>query len=740
MPMMAPCAGRDASDKKDADLITENDRTETEIILAGGGHAHVEVIRQWAMNPSPRTRMTLIARDIQTPYTGMLPGLIAGLYDFDEAHIDLRRLCRHAGVRLIHAAADGIDADARTVSMTNRPPLRFDWLSVDIGSTPDLRSIRGAREHAIGVKPVDQFLVWLNELEQQTKNQPRNPVRLAIIGGGAGGTELALSLAHRFGDRVSLLLISASDEVVPEHSSGVRQTLRQALTEAGVELHRGSPVTEIRTGSVILDNGESIPADKVICTTRASAPDWLATTGLALDSHGFIAVDDCLQSLSHPHILAAGDIASMTGHDLPKAGVYAVRQGPVLAESLQRLARGKPAVPYHPQSHILALISTGKRHAVASYGPLSISGDWVWRWKDGIDRKWMEKYQDLPVMAEPSDPQTGDSLMRCGGCGAKVSSLVLKSALARVRQIYPQSIGDLGDDAAIITPPTGQSIVQSVDQFRQMIDDPFLFGQITAEHCLSDLHAMGAAPYGALVTVTLPDGEPEVMADDLTQILSGVTAALAACGALLLGGHTAEGAELTLGLAVTGFIDPKSLSAKGGARGGDKLILTKPLGTGAIMAADMRGRARTEHVEAAVDSMRQSNGPAARILHDYGVTAATDVTGFGLAGHLIEMMTAARTVALLDPASLPVLPGYREAEAAGILSTMYPKNLPFAAHFDGQPDDIFFDPQTSGGLLAALPDGQADACLAALQKAGIPARIIGSVATQAAGSKTIWLI
>ena len=706
----------------------------------GGGHAHVEVIRQWAMNPAPRTRLTLIARDIQTPYTGMLPGLIAGLYGFDEAHIDLRRLCRHAGIRLIHATADGINADARTISIKDRPPLRFDWLSVDIGSTPDLRSIRGAGEHAIGVKPVDQFLVWLSNLEQQAKNTSQPPVRIAIIGGGAGGTELALSLAHRFGQHASIALISASNEVVPEHSSGVRQTLRQALTKAGVDLHRGLPVTEVRADCVILENGESIPADRVICTTRASAPDWLATTGLALDSHGFIAVDDCLQSLSHPHVLAAGDIASMAGQDLPKAGVYAVRQGPVLATSLQRLARGRSAIPYRPQSRILALISTGRRHAVASYGPLSVSGDWVWRWKDGIDRKWMEKYQDLPVMAEPADPETGDSLMRCGGCGAKVSSLVLKSALSRVRQIYPRSIGDLGDDAAIITPPAGLSVVQSVDQFRQMIDDPFLFGQITAEHCLSDLHAMGADPYGALVTVTLPDGEPEVMADDLTQILSGVTAALAACGALLLGGHTAEGAELTLGLAVTGFIDPASLSVKGGARGGDRLILTKPLGTGAIMAADMRGRARTDHVEAAIHSMRQSNGPAARIMHDHGVTAATDVTGFGLAGHLIEMMTAARAVALLDPASLPVLPGYAEAEAAGILSTMYPKNLPFAAHFDGQPDDIFFDPQTSGGLLAAIPGDQAEDCVKALQEAGIPACIIGSVATQAAGSKTIWLI
>jgi selenide,water dikinase len=701
-------------------------RIDTDIVLVGGGHAHVEVIRKWAMSPVPSVRLTLVARDVATPYTGMLPGLIAGIYSVAETHIDLQKLCRHARVRLVHAPATGIDPEAQRLAIEGRPALAYDLLSIDTGSTPYLGDIAGAAGRVIGVKPVDRFLRWLEGMDAA----PAAGETICIIGGGAGGTELALALAWRFHGKYRLALVSAGSDIVPEHNPGVRRALGNALTDAGVDLRRNRRVVAVDDAGVTLDDGNRVDARHVIATTRAAAPTWLGATGLTLDDNGFIAIDDCLQSISHPEVFAAGDVASMINHDLPKAGVYAVRQGPVLAESLRRVAKGLAPEPYRPQPRALALISTGKPHAVASWGPFAVAGDWVWRWKDWIDRRWMQVYQETEPMPEPVDEATGETLMRCGGCGAKVSDLALKAAIAELRRTAPDGIGDLDDDAAIITPPPGKVIVQSVDQFRAMIDDPWLFGRIAAEHCLSDLHAMGAIPHGALATVTLPDGAPEALASELAQVLSGAVDTLRRAGAKLLGGHTSEGAELTLGLTVTGFGDAGILTRKGGALPGDRLILTKPLGTGAILAADMRGKASAGHVEAAIQSMLQSNGPAAAILTAWGARAVTDVTGFGLAGHLIEMMRASGASAEIDLAALPALPGFREAEAAGILSTMHPKNLAYAALFDGEPDAILFDPQTSGGLLASLPGEHADACLKEFISGGLTAELIGRVTVQ----------
>jgi selenide,water dikinase len=720
-------------------MKTKAERITHDILLVGGGHAHVEVIRRHSMAPIPGARMTLVAREVTTPYTGMLPGMIAGIYSRAEAHIDLQKLCRHAGVRLIHAPATGLDPVSRQLFMAGRPPLSFDLLSLDTGSTPDLTAIDGGREHAIGVKPVDRFLDWLSMMDGVTAEAGLSETTICIVGGGAGGTELALSLAWRFHGKCRITLIAANRELAAGHNAGVRRALADAVHEAGIAVRTGRRATAIDAEGVTLSDGERISADHVIATTAASAPDWLRETGLTLDDDGFIAVDDCLQSLSHPGIFATGDVASMQNHDLPKAGVYAVRQGPVLAENLRLAARGKRLEPYRPQQNVLALISTGKPHAVASWGPFSLSGDWVWTWKDWIDRRWMEKYQQLEVMPEERDEDTGETLMRCGGCGSKVSDIVLKTVLSEIRTRYPHAVGDLSDDAALIDPPPGMTVVQSIDQFRAMIDDPWLFGRIATEHCLSDLHAMGATPYGALATVSLPDGDADKLADDLSQLLGGVAEGLGLAGSLLLGGHTAEGPELSLGLAVTGFVPRTAATMKGGAQPGDRLILTKPLGTGAILAADMRGLAGAESMEIAIASMLASNGPAARILKEFGAHAVTDVTGFGLAGHLIEMMTASRTAALVKHEDIPVLPGFREAEAVGILSTMHPKNLAYAAAIDGEPDNVLFDPQTSGGLLAAVPAEFTAACLDALISAGIDARDIGSVASRDQASKPIWI-
>ncbi len=692
----------------------------TDIVLLGGGHAHVAVLRMFGMKPEPGVRLTVVARETFTPYSGMIPGFIAGHYAHADCHIDLGPLCRMAKARLIHAPADGIDPVAQSVSMPGRPPLRYDFLSIDIGSSTAINSIPGAAEHGMPVKPLDRFLERL--AARQKSLAEGAPV--IVAGGGAGGVELALAVAHRLrGKRPELALITDTAKILPTYPPRVQAAMQRVLTANNIEVLTGAALAEVRPESVRLVDGTARESALTVLATGARPAAWLAETALALDERGFVAVSETLASTSHPNVFAAGDIAAFTARPLPKAGVYAVRAGPVLAGNLRLAARGRRLKPFKPQNRFLSLLSCGEKSAIASYGPLALSGRWVWRWKDWIDRRWMRRYQDLPDMAA-DDPEA--AAMRCAGCGAKIAGDVLSHVLDRLDLGTARGVLlGVGDDAAVIEPPKGQVLVQSADQFRAFIGDPYLFGRITALHALSDLYAMGAEPHSALAHATLPFAAPESVSDDLYQLLAGACLELRAAGAALVGGHSSEGPEMAFGLSVNGFARPAELWRKAGARAGDALVLTKPLGTGMLLAADMRGKARSAWIGAALDSMLASNAAAVGVLRAYGATAATDVTGFGLLGHLREMLTASGVGAKIDMAALPVLPGAAETLANGIESTLAPANRAFL------PDApiVLSDPQTSGGLLAALPEDRAAECVQALRAAGYAAAAVIGVCT-----------
>ena len=724
-------------------MQTDTTPVSRDIVLLGGGHAHVDVLKKFGMRPLPGTRLTVITRDVHTPYSGMLPGYLAGHYDHAACHIDLQPLARFAGARLYHTSAHHLDLENRLVHCDGRPPVPFDLLSIDIGSTPDMSGIAGADEFAIPIKPVDRFLERWLEVEQRLLVR-NNGFRIAVVGGGAGGVEVALSLQHRLNtrlaelgvptDRVEFTVVTDTDLPLPRHSPAVRHKMRSFLESRSIDLMTGQAVSEITADAIRRADGTDVPTDATIVVTHAGAAGWLGDTGLQLDDRGFLQVGPTLQSVSHDFVFAAGDIAAFNGQMLPKAGVYAVRQGPVLADNLRLLAEGRPAKPYRPQKLTLALISSGDPYAVASYGPLALEGAWVWRLKDWIDRRWMKKYQELPKMNGGDD---AEDAMRCGGCGAKVASPVLGRVLNHLKPIErPDVLVGLNDpdDAAVIEAPPGKVLVQTVDHFRAFIDDPYLFGRITANHCLGDIFAMGAEPQSALATVTLPHASEQKVEQDLHLLLTGAIETLDAAGAALIGGHTGEGAELSFGLSINGLAGRDTLLRKTGLQPGDALILTKPLGTGAIFAADMRAEAKSAWVDGAIAAMLVSNGPAADILRQHGATACTDITGFGLLGHLAEMLRGGNVGVDLSLDALPALDGAKDLLARGIASSLHPANESHAASLAPGSDrahpsyPLLFDPQTAGGLLAGVPDDRAHACIAAMHDSGYTdARVVGTV-------------
>ena len=284
--------------------------------------------------------------------------------------------------------------------------------------------------------------------------------------------------------------------------------------------------------------------------------------------------------------------------------------------------------------------------------------------------------------------------MRCGGCGSKISSDVLSAVLHRIELPTDPRIllgCQAGEDAAVhrVRPelfgdkPEKLVEVQTVDFFKAFVDDPFLFGRIAALHAVSDLYAMNARPFSALAIVTLPYARGPIQEAQLFELLSGAVQTFRQMGVVLTGGHTTEGSELALGFAVTGHGEEDRLFQKSRLEIGDRLILTKPLGSGALLAAWMRGACRAAWFEKLIQSMLQSNGPASAIFDRSGTTACTDITGFGLAGHLLEMLDASQLSARLDAAKVPVHEGFADVVATGIVSTLQRDNAKQSCRVQG---------------------------------------------------------
>lgn len=370
------------------------------LVLIGGGHSHAIALKQWGLNPIPDIDLTLISDVEQTPYSGMLPGHVAGFYSYAETHIDLRSLAKFAGAKLIIDKAISIDAIHNQVICKDNNSIKFDYLSLDIGSTPQTITVPGANQYTIPAKPVPEFLDAWYKLKQEARYHPAQPLSIVIVGGGAGGVELALNmqaclqkiLKPQGKDILHIHLIHRGKKLLAGHNKWVSNKLEKIIIKRDIKLHLQQRVTEVLSDRVNCQSGLSIKCDRIFWVTQATAPNWIKESPLATDSQGFILVKDTLQSLSHPQIFAAGDIATMTNYQRPKAGVFAVRQGQPLVDNWRRILTGQTLQGYIPQSNYLALIGTGDHKAIASWSTLGWHSTLFWQLKDYIDRKFMNQF------------------------------------------------------------------------------------------------------------------------------------------------------------------------------------------------------------------------------------------------------------------------------------------------------------------------------------------------------------
>ena len=690
-------------------------------MLLGGGHTHALVLKKWAMAPLPGVQVTLVNPGVKAPYTGMLPGFVAGHYAREELDIDLVRLARRAQGRLIVDRAIGVDTTNKRVHLANRPDVAYDTLSIDIGISSKMPDLTAETLSIIPAKPLDAFADAWAQLLRRTLDSGTAP-KIAVLGGGVAGVELALSMAFRLREMghhaPSLTVLESDTAFLRGLNPSARRKLLSEMAKIGIETRTQATLSDLPPET-----------DFIVSAAGARPHAWIAETGLAVEA-GYIKVDRNLRSINTPDVFAAGDCAHLCHAPRPKAGVFAVRQAPVLFRNLQAHLSGRPLTAYAPQRSYLKLISLGRKSAVTDKWGIGVASDWVWHWKDRIDQAFMTQFREVQkmptsprpeMMAEGVEGLLDQHDQACGACGAKVGQTPLTDGLAAAGLESPP------EDAAIVETATGFDVF-STDHLRAFNPDPYTLAKIAAIHTLGDIWAMGAEPETVLAQIILPPLSGPKQSAMIAEITAGANEVFAQCGTKIAGGHTSSGAELTIGFSIFGKMD-KAPIRQSGAQVGDVLVLTKPIGTGVILAAEMRQLADGADVQIAIDSMGRLQDQAARLL-SRTATAMTDVTGFGLAGHLLNILTASDVSAVLDLANIPALPGAARLSKSGIRATLWPENAARVQAFADakvQSADLLFDPQTCGGLLVSIPAADVSDVLRAFDKAKEPIWQIGRI-------------
>jgi selenide,water dikinase len=707
------------------------------VVLVGGGHAHVQVLRAWAMRPPQGVHVTLVVDDPVATYSGMAPAVLAGELPRSALEIDLLPLARRAGAAVCFAAARGLDLARGRVEVEGRAAVPFDVLSLNVGSSTRGAGRADVRAFALSSRPLDGLLRGWEAAIPRLRALGR-PARVVVVGAGAAGVEVAACAAARLRreqipGEVALVVGDG-----PWGAGRVGRLVRAALEARGVELVSGV-VDAVHADAVTLGGEQARPSDLTFWVTGAAPRAEMSWGALPTDGRGFLQVDATLRVVGQGHIFAAGDAAWTVGQPwVPRAGVYAVRQGPVLAHNLAAVVAGRPLRRWRAQSDFLAMLNLGDGEAIVSKWGLVAQGAWVRRWKEKIDREFVSRFQVLDPSGAPRPEAPGAMVedMACGGCAAKVDAEGLDRALCALPPPPPDAGVVWGpgerEDVAIWR-VGGEIVAATVDGFPAFTDDPWLVGRGAVVHACSDLYAKGARPTHALVHVVVPGDLPG--GDTLEQVMAGVSGALADEGAALVGGHTSVGAALTVTVTAFGRADGAWWSQRG-ARPGDALVLSRPLGAGVLWRGDRLGLARGDEVRQAIARTLRSHRPAAEVAGAFSVRAATDVTGFGLAGHLAGMMAASGAAAEIWTGRLPRLSGVDRLFGLGVQSTAAPANRRRAdVDRRAAEDPLVDDPHTGASLLLAVPASEASALIEAWAAIGEAGAVIGRVVGAEGGAR-----
>ena len=376
--------------------MTHSTEVRYPIVLVGGGHSHVEVLRRWAREPPSGVRLTVVSDRARSVYSGMVPGFVAGQYRLEEIGIDVERLARKAHAEWVEGRVTGLDTEACVIHLHGASPIPYAIASFDVGSTVSALDRPGVGRHGLPTRPIAEFVDRVDALIERSRQRPN--FRLVVVGAGAGGVELAFAFRSRFDvlgqHRASVLLLEQGPRVLAGYPASAARRVERNAHSRGVGIRCDSSVIEAHTDHLMLDNGEALACDALVWVTGSASLALFDDSGLERDAGGYVNVRSTLQAVGHDEIFASGDCASLLDAPrLAKAGVYAVRQGPILAHNLEARVSGRPLRAYRPQRDFLSLLNFGDGRAMAVKWGVSACGVWAWRLKDAIDRGFVQRFR-----------------------------------------------------------------------------------------------------------------------------------------------------------------------------------------------------------------------------------------------------------------------------------------------------------------------------------------------------------
>ncbi len=701
------------------------------IVLVGGGHSHCVFLKMWAMKEVKLPLdIVLINPSAFTPYTGMLPGLISGDYRRKDAYVDLVKLCNASGVRLLIGSVEKINPYRKSLVIKGRPEITFDVVSIDVGIKSLAENFLSKSETLISAKPMGElYEKWKEFLSQVHKN---NKKAVTIVGGGLGGVELAFAVKEALEKNQSPHNITIIDKgkILKRETTKLCKKLTKLLMAKEIKIIENINILSLNDNKILLSSKTSIHSDFTIMTAGSHPYSWIEESGIPC-KNGFVVVDSYLKSPKFPFLYAAGDCAHIDSTPREKAGVFAVRAGPYLFHNITSSFGNRTFRKFYPQRRHLKLISIGKRKAISSGRGFQLSGSAIWHWKNFIDKKFMKGFSKLKPMGQKKKseiiPEESQNQMICGGCGSKIGQELLNEAISKISNVKNKNIiNSIGDDAAIIRNGLSKQII-TTDHLKAFTKDPWLMSRISIVHSLGDIWAMGSRPNFALLNIILPEASKSIQGNWLEEIIDAANYTFLNEDISLIGGHTTQGAELTIGVTLLGDMDNKPTEISN-AKIGDKIILTKPIGTGVILAGEMQGLTPGHHLMNALSWMQKSHGSLPEIARK--CNALTDVTGFGLIGHLMNICEASCVSATISINKIPLLNGSIELVKNGVKSTLFPENKSKNknVHIVEDPAlDLLFDPQTSGGMLISAPNKNVGIIQSHLTKSGLLSSVIGEL-------------
>lgn len=689
-----------------------------DLVLIGGGHSHLSVLMKLSKKPLNGNRITLITNEIDTPYSGMIPGYIEGIYSWRDSHIDLYRLCLKLNVRFIHAEVERVSAYEKEIYFKDRPKIKFDVLSINTGIQSNNREIKGAAKYCLPVKPI-------SKLTNNFLNKITNFKSIAFIGGGAGSVELALAIKKRFlniNQDIKITIITGKRGLLSTFPQKTKLTSLKTLEKFKIDIIEYKRVLEVKPKQIILSDKSLLKIDKAILSTNSMTPKWLAKSDILLTKDNYILVNKSFQT-NYKYVFASGDVIDFNNQNLKKAGVFAVRSGKPLAINIRKFILGKKLVEYKFNKNYLALIGTSKRSAIATKYNLTFNSRFFFYLKKYIDQNFIKKFSDfrirkkftldalktdvLNIFVKHKEKITDENdIMQCKGCAAKVPLNALKQAL-------PKDIVSTSEDAVSV--PGHPELYQTVDMISSIITDPFLLGKIAANHSISDMVSVNSKITSAMMILQLPLSKTEINSRDLEQVLLGANEIFKTIDCPLIGGHTMIGKDKDpiIGFSILGQKQKKIKIVKNRRKikTKDLLILTEKIGSGLIFAGINNYLIDSYFQIDVIKQMIKGNLNFGKISNQLNILSMTDITGFGLANHLLNLIKRdnSKTGLTIYPNKIPLFEGVNECLNKDIKSSLFKSNYDIAQkdiiykRDKSKLDNILYDPQTVGGIAFIIP-------------------------------------